>query len=125
MNNDVLIYIGSGVVFLWGAAHLFPTRNIVEGFGDISADNRCIITMEWIAEGVALLFAGVLPAVVTMFAGSDDRVSGIVYLLTAGFLVVMALVAFCAGRKTSIIPIRICPLILLVSAVLLVLGCCL
>lgn len=121
MKSDVLIYIGSGVVFLWGAAHLFPTRNIVKGFGDISDDNRRIITMEWIAEGVALLFAGVLPAVVTMFA-SDDRTSAIVCFLTAGFLVVMALVAFCAGRKTSILPIRICPLILLVSAMLLILG---
>lgn len=121
MNSDVFIYIGSGIVFLWGAAHLFPTRNIVKGFGDISDDNRRIITMEWIAEGVALLFAGVLPAVVTIL-DPDGRTSTIVCLLTAGFLTVMALVAFCVGRKTSIIPIKVCPLILLVSAVLLVLG---
>jgi len=122
MNGDVLIYIGSAVVFLWGAAHLFPTKSIVEGFGDISDDNRRIITMEWIAEGIALCFAGVLPAAVTILAGADDRTSVIVYLLTAGFLAVMALVAFCAGRKTSIIPIKVCPLVLVISAVLFVLG---
>ena len=122
MNGDVLIYVGSAVVFLWGAAHLFPTKDIVEGFGDISPDNRRIITMEWIAEGVALLFAGALPAIVTILSKSDDRTSGIVSLATAVFLAVMALVAFFAGRKTSIIPIKVCPLVLLVSAALLVLG---
>ena len=41
----------------WGVAHLFPTRSIVRGFGDIGTENRRVITMEWIFEGVTL-YAG-------------------------------------------------------------------
>jgi hypothetical protein len=65
MNGAILLYLGSFLVFGWGVAHLFPTGNVVRGFGDISPDNRRIITMEWIIEGVALVFIGVLVAFVT------------------------------------------------------------
>ncbi len=49
--NDILLYIGSGVITVWGIAHIIPTKNVVNGFGTISDDNRRIITMEWVAEG--------------------------------------------------------------------------
>jgi hypothetical protein len=65
MNGAVLSYLGSFLVFGWGVAHLFPTADVVHGFGEISPDNRRIITMEWIIEGVALVFIGVLVAFVT------------------------------------------------------------
>jgi len=58
MINDVLLYIGSLLIFGWGVAHLIPTRNVVEGFGDISADKKHIITMEWIVERLALIIFG-------------------------------------------------------------------
>ena len=45
---------------LWGIAHLFATRAVVKGFGEISKDNKKIITMEWIVEGVSLIFIGTL-----------------------------------------------------------------
>jgi len=44
----------------WALAHLIPTRRIVSGFGDIGTENRRVITMEWIFEGVTLASAGVL-----------------------------------------------------------------
>ncbi len=50
MINQILAYIGAGLTTLWGVAHLFPTKNVVADFGDISEDNRHIITMEWIVE---------------------------------------------------------------------------
>lgn len=53
MNAEVLIYIGSALPVLWGVAHLFSTKSVVQGFGDINADNKNIIMMEWIIEGVA------------------------------------------------------------------------
>ena len=59
----LLLYIGSAVIFLWGLGHLMPTRNVVADFGDISADNKKIITMEWVIEGLTLCFLGVLVAV--------------------------------------------------------------
>jgi hypothetical protein len=42
----ILSYLGAVLTGLWGVAHLFPTKAVVEGFGDISVDNRRIITME-------------------------------------------------------------------------------
>ena len=45
MINQILAYIGAGFITLWGIGHFFPTRNIVADFGDISEDNRNIITM--------------------------------------------------------------------------------
>jgi hypothetical protein len=39
------------LTFGWGVAHLFPTRSMVNGFGDIGTENRRVITMEWIFEG--------------------------------------------------------------------------
>jgi hypothetical protein len=56
MTNDILLYAGAGVIFLWGAAHVARTRGVVAGFGELSPDNRRIITM----EGLALCFVGAL-----------------------------------------------------------------
>ena len=58
MVNIVLLYVGAGLTAIWGIAHLFPTSSVVKGFGEISADNKNIITMEWIVEGVSLIFIG-------------------------------------------------------------------
>ena len=60
MTNEVLLYTGSALSIVWGIAHLAPTRAVVKDFGDISADNRRIITMEWLAEGFTLIFIGLL-----------------------------------------------------------------
>jgi hypothetical protein len=35
---------------------------MIRDFDEISADNKNIITMEWIIEGIALIFIGVLVA---------------------------------------------------------------
>ena len=58
MAGKILIYLSAFFTFTWGAALLVPTRSILRGFGEISADNRRIVAMEWITEGVALIFAG-------------------------------------------------------------------
>ena len=47
MLNQILLYLGAFFTFAWGVAHLFPTnKSVVKGFGDISQDNKRIITME-------------------------------------------------------------------------------
>jgi hypothetical protein len=35
-----------------------PTRAVAAGFEPVSLDNRRILVMEWIAEGVTLIFIG-------------------------------------------------------------------
>ena len=73
-----LLYLGAALTALWGISHLFATRGVVAGFGEISDDNRHIITMEWIVEGVSLIFVGLLVAVVTL-ADRTSSVSRAVY----------------------------------------------
>ncbi|KPK14170.1 MAG: hypothetical protein AMJ67_16565 [Betaproteobacteria bacterium SG8_41] len=121
MTAELLIYTGSAMPFLWGLAHLFPTRSVIRGFGDISADNRNIVAMEWVTEGVALMFLGTLVATVTVV---DPRatVSGIVYLASSACLVVLATVSLSTGFKIAFLPFKLCPLIFSSSAALILLG---
>ena len=117
----VLLYLGAALTALWGISHLIPTRGVVAGFGEISDDNRHIITMEWIVEGVSLIFIGILVAVVTAVDPSA-AVSTAVYLVTAVGLLVLALVALFTGFKVRFLPFKLCPVILTVSAVLVLVG---
>ena len=58
MLKPILLYAGAALTTLWGIAHLFPTKSVVKGFGRLSADNKNILTMEWITEGIFLIFIG-------------------------------------------------------------------
>jgi len=122
MINDILLYIGSGIIILWGIAHIIPTKSIVGGFGAISEDNKKIITMESIAEGLTLCFIGVLVLLVTVFAGSQSQAAFIVYLACAVMLLIMAILTLLTGARTSILPYKICPVVKTVVAVLFLLG---
>ena len=121
MLNQVLLYAGSAFIAFWGIAHLFPTRSVVLGFGDISADNKRIITMEWIVEGVALIFIGAINAIVTAIDHTSS-ISLAVYFGSAAALIALALVSFFTGFKISFLPYKLCPVIFLTSAVLIMLG---
>jgi len=121
MINIVLLYIGAALTTLWGVAHLFPTSSVVKGFGTISADNKNIITMEWIVEGVSLIFIGALVALVTII-NPVDSVSTAVYVLSAIGLIVLALVSLFTGFKVRFLPFRLCPFIFTVSAILILIG---
>ena len=85
MINQILLYLGSALPLFWGTAHLFVTKSVVGGFGDISLDNKRIITMEWIVEGVSLIFIVVLTATVT-YVDHTSVISRVVYWLTFGVL---------------------------------------
>jgi len=121
MINLVFLYLGAALTALWGISHLFPTRSVVKGFGGISVDNQRIITMEWIGEGVSLIFIGVLVVLVTI-VDSSRSVSKAVYLLSAIGLMVLALVSFFTGFKIKFLPFKLCPVIFTVSAILIVIG---
>ena len=117
----ILLYIGSGLTVIWGVAHLFPTKSVVQGFGEISIDNKRIITMEWITEGLALIFIGVLVATVTVIDPSNV-VSTAVYFVSVIMLLVMALLSLFTGFKVSFLPFKLCPFIFTASAVLIMIG---
>jgi hypothetical protein len=50
--HEFLLYAGGGLTTLWGIAHVYPTRKVVQGFGRISQDSRLILAMVWIAEAI-------------------------------------------------------------------------
>ncbi|MFC2065738.1 hypothetical protein ACFLUO_01570 [Chloroflexota bacterium] len=122
MINDILLYIGSIVIFLWGIAHIIPTKSVVNGFGAISADNKRTITMEWVAEGLTLCFIGLLVLFITISGGSQNPVSIAVYQISAIMLVIMAGWTLLTGARTSIVPIKLCPLVKTAVAILFLLG---
>ena len=43
--SDVMLYVGSVAITVWGIAHIVPTKPVVRDFGPISQDNKRIITI--------------------------------------------------------------------------------
>ncbi len=121
MPNQALLFIGAALPIFWGVSHLFPTRNVVKGFGDISEDNRQITTMEWIVEGISLIFIGVLVTAVTLVDHASD-VANTVYPLTSIVLIVLALVSLFTGFRVNFLPFKLCPVLFTISAIMILVG---
>jgi hypothetical protein len=121
MTNVGIIYLGAALTGLWGISHLFPTKSIVANFGNISFDNKQIITMEWIIEGVALIFMGLLVLTVTLI-DPISAVSRAIYFLTSTGLIVLAVVSLFTGFKVAFLPYKLCPFIFTLSALLIFIG---
>jgi hypothetical protein len=121
MMNETLLFVAAGLTGLWGIAHLCATKGAVAGFGDLSADNRRVITMEWITEGVALLSLAALVAVATAVDRASSVASG-AYAVVIGALVALAVVSLFTGFRVRFLPYRLCPPIFALSAVLIALG---
>jgi hypothetical protein len=77
--------------------------------------------MEWITEGVALIFIGVLVATVTTLDASS-MISRSVYILSAVGLLVLATISLFTGFRLKFLPFQLCPFIFTVSAILILLG---
>jgi hypothetical protein len=121
MIQLALLYLGAAFSALWGVAHLFPTRSVVAGFGKISLDNQRIITMEWITEGVSLIFMGAVVGTVT-YIDVSSAVSRAVYGLTAIGLLALAGVSVFTGYRVSLLPYKLCPFIFAASALMILAG---
>ena len=119
--DGILLFVGAALTALWGIAHLFATASVVKGFGEISTDNKNIITMEWIVEGVALIFIGGLVAIVTII-DPTAWVSKAVFGIVIVELVVLAIVSLFTGFKVNFLPFKLCPAIFTVSALLILVG---
>lgn len=121
MINQIFLYIGSALTIIWGVAHLIPTKSVVNGFGDITADNKRIITMEWIIEGVFLIFIGLLCAGLT-FLDHLSIISNYIYIFSSVFLFVLAIISLFTGFRVKFLPYKLCPLIFSLSATLIIIG---
>ena len=121
MTNYILLYTGSVLTVIWGVAHLFPTKSVVNGFGKISQDNKYIITMEWIVEGVALIIIGLLVAGVTLI-DLYNPVSQFVCFLASFSLIVLSIISLFTGYRVNFLPFKLCPIIFSLSAVMILSG---
>jgi hypothetical protein len=99
----------------WGVAHLFPTRSVVRGFGEIGTENERVITMEWILEGVTLMFAGLLTVAVTFLGDDTSTTATVVYVTVAVLLLAMAVISLLTAGRNTFIAYRLCAPIF---------GCC-
>jgi hypothetical protein len=118
----VLAYVASGMLIVWGTAHLAPTRAVAASFGEISLDNRRILVMEWVAEGITHISIGLLVVLATAIDGATDATTELVYVVSAGVLVVLAGLTAVTGARTPVIWFRVCPFVLTGAALLLVLA---
>lgn len=119
--NQILLYIAAGLLGFWGVAHLFPTRNVVKGFGEISIDNKRILTMEWVNEAATLIFLGLLVAAMTV-AGPTGTSARVVYVLVAVMLNALSAISLATGFRVSFLPFKLCPVIFTGASILIVLG---
>lgn len=121
MMRQILLYTASGLTGLWGVAHLFATRGVVSGFGELTDDNRRIITMEWIVEGVALVSTAIFVTAATLIE-PGSAVATAVYAVAVATLLVLALVSLFTGFGIAFLPFRLCPFVFTGSAILIACG---
>jgi hypothetical protein len=120
--TETPFYVGSIMILVWGIAHLVPTRSVVNGFGAISQDNRRIITMEWVAAGIAMVFIGVLNLVVTASGQFLDPVALIVYRTSGIVLIALTVLSKLTGARTAIVPMKVCPYVQMAAGILFLVG---
>lgn len=117
---EVLSYIAAAITGLWGVAHVVPTRQVVAGFSDTTIENRRVLLQEWLAEAVTMWALAALVCVVTAVA--DGTAADWVDRITACALLILAVLTTMTGARTPVIWFRICPVVLSVSAILLLLA---
>ena len=118
---QVLAYLAAALVGVWGIAHAVPTKRVVAGFAPITADNRRVLTQEWLAESLTMWGMATLVVAVTATA-ADSQVTLIVYRVVAGLLVALAVLTAVTGARTPIVWFKICPALLATSAALLLVA---
>jgi len=119
--KPALIELAAALNALWGIAHLFAVKGVVKGFGELKPDNRRIITMEWIVEGIFLISIAAFVTVAAAIAPASS-VSYAVYTVAIGALVILAVVSLFTGFRVAFLPFRLCPVIFSVSALLIAWG---
>jgi hypothetical protein len=118
---ELLAYVAAATVALWGVSHVIPTRKVVAGFAPITADNRRVLTQEWLAEAFAMWGIAALIVIVTALEGGASMRDWVYRALAALLLALGALTA-ATGARTPVIWFKVCPALLGGSATLLLIA---
>lgn len=119
--NQALLFVGAALPLIWGVAHLFPTKNFVAGFGDISIDNKRMITMEWINEAAALIFVSAIVFAVT-WINHTSAISTTVYWISIVAMNVFFIISLSTAFKINFVPYKLCPMLFTGSSIFLLLA---
>ena len=120
--DDYLFLAGGLIAIAWGIAHFIPTPAIVRMFGNISEDNKRVLTMSWIAEGIALVFIGAVVCLTVGIAGTENDATRVVTWSAAVAMFTFVIVNLFTGFKTSIIPIKACVFVDGLAGLLFLIG---
>ena len=120
--REILFHAGAVIIFVWGVVHIISTKSIVLDFKLVDPDKRLILTMEWIAEGLTLCFIGLLVLLTTIFAGSCRSAANSVYISSSVMLFLMSVLSLFTGARTKILPMKICPVIKTLTALMIITG---
>ena len=77
--------------------------------------------MEWINEGLTLIFIGLLTIAITRIDAAS-KLARSIYIFIIGMLFVMAIVSLFTGARVNYLPFQLCPIIFSTSAVLIIIG---
>lgn len=136
MAHDILLSLGAILILSCGSIHIFLTKSIINGFNNMSEENRKITYMEWIVEGLTLYFIGILVLIITLSGLSVDLVSTVFFGASFVLLLIMAILSLMTVVKLRIDDLNLkpnikkiitihfkgCPIIKITSGVLFLLG---
>ncbi len=94
---------------------------MVAGFAPITADNRRILTQEWLAESLTMWGMAAVVVAVTATA-ADIQVTAIVYRVVAGLLGALAVLTVLTGARNPVVWFKVGPAVLATSAALLLVA---
>jgi hypothetical protein len=114
----ILFYVSGVILLIWGLTHILKTGPVVNTFGQLSAENKRVLTMEWVNEGILLI----LISLIAILGGLTGLEAPLVYWISAAILFTMAIVSLFTGAKNPQIPFKLCPPIFTLSAILIIAG---
>ncbi len=121
MLHHTLLISAAIILVLWGIGHILPTRAVVRGFKKISHDNKYLVIMSWLCEGILLIYVGIMLILIMLLADIFNPVAILFYRSAAILLIVLSIVTALTGAKTPILPFKLCPIIKIFCAFLLIL----
>lgn len=111
MLGLVLRVVGSVVLIVWGIAHIVPVCSILRGFGEISKENRRVVSSTWIAEGLTLIFVGAIMGLTSYYGNIFADFENLLTQACAGFLLGIALLDVFTKSRNPVLPMKLCPII--------------
>jgi hypothetical protein len=100
--DDYLFLAGGLIAAAWGVAHLI----LIEAIVKFSKNTRRGWTTSWLAEGVALIFIGVIVCLTVALAGTENDGVRAVTWSAALAMFTFIIVNLFTGFRTSFFPLK-------------------